>query len=474
MVFGWLIKTCLSRLLTLCPIRNNANLLIYFQLFSHVSNQKTNFKEAFWVFIQVSVYSFGGPANQIAVMHRLLVEEKKWIDEKQFLHALNYCMLLPGPEAHQLIIYIGWLLHRVWGGIVAGCLFVLPGFLSILLLSFIYVTYQSTDFLQTIFYGIKPAVIAIVFSALIRISKKSLTTKAHILIALFAFIGIFFLNIPFPIIILCAAFFGYLLGCFHQGFIDKKDVKDIHRHSFSLTQFLTTCSVWLAIWLLPVFVIYLIWGIHHVFMQEALLFSKTAILSFGGAYAVLSYIAQQAVQTYGWVKPAEMLDGLGMAETTPGPLIQVVQFVGFLAAYRYAGDMNPLLAGFIGSLITTWVTFVPSFLWIFAGAPYIEGLRKVAALNAILTAITAAIVGVILNLSLWFAINTLFGQVGKFQFFIFDIYHPAWSTFDYGSAFIMMISLLLVFRFKTGILGVLFTGVVLGGLLKASSKSFFP
>ncbi|WP_133130504.1 chromate efflux transporter [Legionella yabuuchiae] len=431
-------------------------------------NNKPSFKEAFFVFLQIAAYSFGGPANQIAVMHRLVVEEKQWINEKKFLNALNYCMLLPGPEAHQLIIYIGWLLHDVRGGVVAGVLFVLPGFLSILILSILYVNYQSTDLVHILFYGIKPAVIAIVLSALLRISQKSLTSKGHHIIALLAFIALFFLNIPFPIIILSAALIGYLLNRYDLAFgvdNDKSLDQDVQAISFSPVQLIKTCSIWLTIWFLPVFLIIFITGIHHVFTQEALLFSKTAILSFGGAYAVLSYIAQQAVQTYGWLKPVEMLDGLGMAETTPGPLIQVVQFVGFLAAYRYAGGMNPLLAGILGSIITTWVTFTPSFLWIFSGAPYIEQLRNIQALHGILTAITAAIVGVILNLSLWFAINTLFGKVDKIQIFILDTYQPIWSTFDYGSAFIMLIALILAFRYKAGIVLILLTGIILGSIV---------
>ncbi|HAT1882794.1 TPA: chromate efflux transporter [Legionella pneumophila] len=433
-------------------------------------NKNPNFKEAFFVFLQVAAYSFGGPANQIAVMHRLLVDEKQWIDEKQFLNALNYCMLLPGPEAHQLIIYIGWLLHRVRGGVAAGLLFVLPGFLSILLLSILYVNYQSTKLVQVIFYGIKPAVIAIVLSALIRISRKSLKSKSHYIIALFAFVALFLFNLPFPIVILSAALIGYLLHRFNLAFsIDNEKTinQNLHTISFSTVQLIKTSGVWLAIWLLPVFLIFLIAGVQHVFTQEAFLFSKTAILSFGGAYAVLSYIAQQAVQTYGWLRPVEMLDGLGMAETTPGPLIQVVQFVGFLAAYRYAGGMSPLLAGILGSIITTWVTFAPSFLWIFVGAPYIEQLRKIQTLHVILTAITAAIVGVILNLSLWFAINTLFSKVDKFQMFIFDSYQPIWSTFDYSSAFIMLVALILTFHYKAGIFLILLTGIFLGSIINS-------
>ena len=414
-----------------------------------------SFKEAFHVWVKVAILSFGGPANQIAVMHRLIVEEKKWVGEKRFLSALNYCMLLPGPEAHQLAIYIGWLLHRVRGGLVAGSLFVLPGFLSILLLSILYVKYQSTTFIATLFYGIKPAVIAIVLDALIRIGKKTIKTRATLVIALMAFIGIFFFNILFPFIVLSAALAGFLIGKINikllgisaAHVVDEDDllINNTHLSTRSIFQTLLTIITWMIIWFSPIVFIVLFFGGDSIFTKESLFFSKVAVITFGGAYAVLSYIAQQAVQYYGWLKPGEMLDGLGMAETTPGPLIQVVQFIAFIAAYRFPEGLSPLMAGIFGSCIATWMTFVPSFLWIFAGAPYIEKLRKIASLNAAMTAITAAVVGVILNLSIWFAINTIFKTVNIAQYFVLHIHMPVWSSIDLGALFIMLIASIMIF-----------------------------
>ena len=441
--------------------------------------QKTSyptFKEAFLIWLKVAIYSFGGPANQIAVMHRLIVEEKKWISEKRFLHALNYCMLLPGPEAQQLAVYIGWLLHKVRGGILAGSLFVLPGFLSILTLSILYAKYHTLTIVQTLFYGLKPAVIAIVLSALLRICSKTLTNKINIAIMICAFTGIFFLNIPFPIIILSAAFVGYLLSKINFSKGNSKEINyldvdlvtnNIHITSDSIFLFIFRTLLWLIIWFIPVAAIIIIFGPYSIFKQEAIFFSKTAVVTFGGAYAVLSYIAQQAVQHFGWLTSGEMLDGLGMAETTPGPLIQVVQFVAFLAAYRQSAGLDPILAGIIGSLITTWVTYIPTFLWIFAGAPYVLRLRKITALNGALTAITAAVVGVILNLSVWFALNTLFSSVIQKHYSIFRIYLPDWQTFDIKILFIMICTLFVTFRYKANIAVILGTGILLGILFKA-------
>ncbi len=400
------------------------------------ATKKPSFKEAVFVFLQIALYSFGGPAHQIAVMHRLLVEEKQWIGEKQFLHALNFCMLLPGPEAHQLVIYMGWLLYRIRGGIVAGCLFIVPGFFSILLLSILYVNTRSTHFM--------------VLSALMRIGEKSLKLNIHYFIAAASFCALFFLNLPFPMVILCAALAGYV----YDRATAKIPRETLNSIRFYPLQFMKTAFIGLVVWGSPALMIYLALGERDVFTRQAVLFSKTAVLSFGGAYAVLAYIAQEAVQTYQWIEPAEMLDGLGMAESTPGPLIQVVQFVGFLAAYRYADGIDPLWAGILASILVTWVTFVPSFLWIFAGAPYVEALRKRERLNAVLNAVTAAVAGVILNLSLWFTLNVLFKKV------------PVWSSFDKGSAFILLVALTLVFRFKAGLFLTLMAGAALGVILK--------
>jgi len=430
-----------------------------------------SFKQAFLIWLKVALYSFGGPASQIAVMHRLIIEEKKWIGEKRFLHALNYCMFLPGPEAQQLAIYLGWLLHKVRGGVVAGALFVVPGFVSILLLSILYAKFQSTHMVQMIFYGIKPAVIAIVLEALIRIGKKTLKNNASIVIAVCAFIGIFFLNIPFPMIILSAALAGFILSKTNNTFqvatqskIDEIDLVSNNQHisSHSFLKLAATIGLWLAIWFLPILLVVILFSSRSVFTTEALFFSKTAIITFGGAYAVLSYVAQQAVQHYGWLSAGEMLDGLGMAETTPGPLIQVVQFIGFLAAYRHPAGLDPVVAGILGSIITTWVTFVPSFLWIFAGAPYIERVRKFQGLNAAMAAITAAVVGVILNLSVWFAINTLFKSVEKIHVSIFQFYSPLLQSFNWGALIIMLCAIFLTFRYKTNLFIVLLVGMILG------------
>jgi chromate transporter len=432
----------------------------------NTTTQKPSLKSAFFVWMKVALYSFGGPANQIAVMHRLIVEDQKWINEKRFLHALNYCMLLPGPEAQQLAVYIGWQLHRVRGGIIAGVIFVLPGFLSILLLSILYAEFQSTNLVEIFFYGIKPAVTAIVIQALAGMSRKTLKTRTNVIVALLAFVGIYFLNLPFPLIILAAGAIGFLMAK-KPNLAEKSDktwTDDLPPNTVG--KLFKTVSIWLAIWLLPVVAIIVIFGIESIYAKEAVFFSKTAVLTFGGAYAVLTYIAQQAVQHYGWLKSGEMLDGLGMAETTPGPLIQVVQFVGFMAAYRFPNGFHPILAGIIGSVITTWVTFVPSFLWIFAGAPYIENVRKFKSLNAAMDTITSAVIGVILNLSLWFSLNTLFGSVKTLNYSFFRVYTPVWETFDWGSFIIMISTIFLAFYVRAGLFSLLFTGFLMGIFFK--------
>lgn len=435
------------------------------------------FYEACWVWLRVAIYSFGGPANQIAVMQKIFVEEKKWIGEKRFLHALNYCMLLPGPEAQQLAIYIGWLLHRYRGGLIAGILFVLPGDLTMIGLSILYATYHTLGFIQVLFFGIKAAVIAIVFDALIRISKKALKNLINVFIALSAFMGIFFLSIPFPFIIFGAALLGFLLDRYGKiqisddykaNDVSEHDIvsKNSHISSYSIKSTLSIGGLWLIIWLAPLILCLLIVGTSSIFTQEAAFFAKTAVISFGGAYAVLAYISQQAVQYYQWVKPGEMLDGLGLAETMPGPLIKILEFVGFMAAYRHPGSLNPIFAGLIGAIITSWMIFTPAFLWIFTGAPYIEQLRKIKFLHAAMAAITAAVVGVILNLTVWFAIHALFHTVNESHYFIFRLYIPDWHTFDIGTFLIMLWALWLVFRYKADMFTVLLSSVLLGFLIK--------
>ncbi len=433
------------------------------------------FSETVKVWLRVALYSFGGPAGQIAVMHKYIVEEKKWLGENRFLHALNYCMLLPGPEAQQLATYIGWLLYKTRGGIVAGALFVLPGFLSILVLSIIYALWKDVTFVQGIFYGIKPAVLAIVVGAVIKIGKKALKNELMYGIAILAFLAIFFSKIDFPIIVITAGLIGFLGGKIRpdkflviKGQADKKGSEEglidrlIEPMKPVFSKTLLTALTWLALWLIPVALLMIFLGPDHIFTQESLLFSKSAVVTFGGAYSVLAYISQKAVETYGWLQPGEMLDGLGMAETTPGPLIQVLQFVGFMGAFRHAGTLDPLLAGVIASVLVTWVTYIPSFLFIFTGAPYIEQLRGNKNLTAALSGITAAVVGVVLNLGVWFSLHTLFGKVGEWNRGSLHIPVPEWATVDFGSVFITIAALFIYFGLKWDMLKTLGVSALLG------------
>jgi len=437
-----------------------------------------SFTTATRAWLRVAMLSFGGPAGQIAVMHRILVEEKRWVSESRFLHALNYCMLLPGPEAQQLAIYIGWLLHRTWGGLVAGTLFVLPGFLSILGLSVLYAGYHDLGVVQGIFYGLKPAVVAVVIEAVVRIGKRSLKNGVMIAIAAAAFVAIFFLQVPFPLIILTAGVVGYVGGkIFPQTFVvikghQAKSQEGDRRGPLlrddatalrpSLSRALRVLGIWLLIWWGPVAAILWYTGRESVYSQEAIFFSKTAMVTFGGAYSVLAYVAEEAVNKHGWLEPGEMLDGLGMAETTPGPLIQVVQFVGFMGAYRNPGELSPLAAGVAGSVITTWVTYTPCFLWIFLGAPYIEYLRGRQALNAALSTITAAVVGVILNLSIWFALHTIFGDVDERLVGPVRLLVPDWNTLDPAALAIALAALVAMLRFKVGMIPTLVASAAAG------------
>jgi len=432
--------------------------------------------EAARVWARIAALSFGGPAGQIAVMHRLLVEEKRWIGEERFLHALNYCMLLPGPEAQQLAIYIGWLLHKTRGGLIAGCLFVLPGFLAILGLSYIYVLFGHVSLIEGLFFGLKAAVLAVVVQAVVRVGSRALRNNVMRGIAAAAFVAIFFLGAPFPLIVVAAGIGGYIGG--RSGLPQFKgggghgsargDV--IHDRDTALGEELPEHArphlgwsirislVFLLLWLAPVLALFLALGPDNVFTQIASFFSQMAVVTFGGAYAVLAYLAQEAVGTFGWLQPGEMLDGLGMAETTPGPLIMVTQFVGFLAAFRDSGMLSPLVAATLGAILTTWVTFVPCFLWIFAGAPFIERLRGNKALSAALTAITAAVVGVILNLAVWFAIHTLFREVRRIG--AFDL--PLLYSVNLPALLLSIGALIAVFRFKVGVLPVLGACAALG------------
>ncbi|MBL8890832.1 MAG: chromate efflux transporter [Planctomycetaceae bacterium] len=441
---------------------------------------KVSFVEAFWVWCRVAMLSFGGPAGQIAVMHRILVEEKKWISESQFLHALNYCMLLPGPEAQQLSVYIGWLLHRTWGGIVAGTLFILPGFLSILALSILYTFFREVTIVQGLLYGLKPAIIAVVIMAALRVGQRSLQNKHKVAIAMLAFICILVFKIPFPVIILAAGLFGLVAvriwpenwklaghATARQPILDVESEAALNSAVAPAPSWLGTTGVvcgWLAVWWLPIGMLAVCFGADSIFVQEALFFSKAAMVTFGGAYSVLAYIAQECVETYRWLEPGEMLDGMGMAESTPGPLIQVVQFVGYLGAYRNPGSLHPLTAAIVGSIVTTWVTFAPCFLWVFAGAPYIERLRGNEKMNGIMSAISAAVVGVIVSLAIWFSLNTLFAKVSEVSGYGFYLLVPVWSSFDPAAAVIATCAFGAIFRYKVGLITTLLCSVVAGAL----------
>jgi chromate transporter len=437
------------------------------------------FKEAFWVWVRVALLSFGGPAAQIAVMHRILVEEKRWVSENRFLYALNYCMLLPGPEAKQLAIYIGWLMHRTVGGIVAGSLFVVPGVISIMALSYIYALYGKVPIAAALFFGLKAAVLAIVVEAVVRIGKRALKNNAMRVLAAAAFVGIFFLGIPFPYIVFGAALIGFIGSAsgaevfrVEDGHGKAAEVTDqqsllgdeLPEHARpTITRASFVSAVWLALWLVPVIVLLAALGRGNVFTEIAVFFSKMAVVTFGGAYAVLAYVAQGAVEQYGWLAPGEMLDGLGMAETTPGPLIMVLQFVGFMAAFRDPGAMSPLLSGTLGGLLTTWVTFVPCFLWIFLGAPFVEVLRGNKALNGAFSAITAAVVGVVLNLAIWFAIHTLFRETFPIRNALLSFDAPNIATMNLWAMVLAIGAAVAIFRFKTGMIPTLL-GCCLSGI----------
>ena len=422
-------------------------------------------REATRTWVRVALLSFGGPAGQIAVMHRIIVEEKRWVSEERFLHALNYCMLLPGPEAQQLATYIGWLMHRTLGGLLAGGLFILPGIICIMVLSYVYALWGRVPAVTALFFGLKAAVLAIVIEAVIRIGKRALRGPSLMALAAAAFVGIFFFAVPFPLIILAAALLGLTgvvrtiplthrsiesaSGQMQQSLLDD-EAPEYANATIGRTTRVAAC--WLVLWLTPVIALLMMFGAQNVFSQIAVFFSKMAMVTFGGAYAVLAYVAQQAVQHYGWLTPPEMLDGLGMAETTPGPLIMVLQFVGFMAAFRNPGTLSPLFAGTLGGLLATWVTFTPCFLWIFVGAPFIERLRNVVGLNAALSAVTAAVVGVILNLAIWFAIHTIFGATVQVRTWPLAFDAPVLSSLDSWAFGLTLAAAFAIFRLNWGMI----------------------
>ena len=434
-------------------------------------------REALGTWLRIGCLGFGGPAGQIALMHRILVEEKRWISEARFLHALNYCMLLPGPEAQQLATYIGWLMHRTWGGIVAGALFVLPGALLVLGLSVLYARYRELMWVAAAFAALKPAVLAVVVEAVLRIGRRALRTRFLVGLAALAFLAIFVLHVPFPAIVAGAAAIGFATARLRPAWLPapRGDVGDEgaadHAVAAPHTQpsrarALRTLAVWVPLWLVPVAGLHALLGPDAVFSRIALFFSQAAVVTFGGAYAVLAYLAQAAVSTYGWLAPGEMLDGLGLAETTPGPLILVTQFVGFLAAYRHAGGLDPLVAGVLGAVITTWVTFVPCFLWIFLGAPYMEALRGRRSLDGALAAITAAVVGVVLNLALWFALHVVFRSLAPARWGPIELLVPELASLDPLALAITGAALVAMLRFHVGMLPTLATSALLGVVMR--------
>lgn len=417
------------------------------------------FADALRVWFKIGLISFGGPAGQIALMHRLIVEERGWISEQRFLHALNFCMLLPGPEAQQLATYIGWLLHKTWGGIVAGALFILPGFILMVAIAWAYVTLGDLAWMQGLLFGLQCATLAIVVQAVLKVGRKALKHPLLWGIAGLSFLGIFAFNLPFPLIIVAAAGLG-LIGAraLPAVFAPSQDNGGPAERPAASPQLAWTLRILLAgaaLWGLPVLLLVLTLGLGHVFTDQALFFSKMAVVTFGGAYAVLAYMTQQAVERYGWLAPGEMVQGLALAETTPGPLILVLTYVGFLAAWRDPGALSPELAGVMGATLSTWVTFVPCFLWIFLGAPYLERLRDHRGLSAALTAITAAVVGVILNLSLWFALHVLFDTVGRWSGYGLHLMVPDPGSLNLAALIIGAAAMLALMRFTIGLMTVL-------------------
>jgi chromate transporter len=422
------------------------------------------FAEAFRFWLKLGFISFGGPTGQIAIMQTELVEKKKWISQSRFLHALNFCMLLPGPEAQQLAIYIGWLLHKTWGGIVAGAFFVIPSIFILWGLSFIYAAFGNIPWIAAIFYGLKPVVTAIVLTAVVRIGRKALKNEVMWTLAALAFIGIYFFKVPFPAIVLGAGLIGFAGGLLWKSKFQNaskghseasviSDEQESPPHTRpNLARGVRISILWLALWLTPTLIIGALRGWDSTLFKEGLFFSKAAVVTFGGAYAVLPYVAQQALFHYGWLKPGQMMDGLGLAETTPGPLIMVLQFVGFMGAWQHPEGLPPLLAATIGALITTWATFTPCFLWIFLGGPYIEQLRGNARLTSALSAITAAIVGVVLNLAVWFALR---------------VFSPSSGTVDWFAILLCAAAFVAMLRYKIDIIPIIIGGGILGLLYKS-------
>lgn len=415
-----------------------------------------SFSQTLRVFGRIGLLSFGGPTAQIALMHREIVERQGWLKEQQFLNGLSFCMLLPGPEAMQLATYAGWRLHGLIGGLAAGLLFVLPGAFLVLALAMIYVSFGHVALLQAVFLGVKAAVLVIVIEALLRVAKRALLRKVDWVIAALSFIGIFFISIPFPLVIFLAAIAGFLAATPGGETLDAEPEKG----SLSIGSALRTAGLWLGIWLIPLAAVVLIFGEGHVLSKLSVFFSKLAVVTFGGAYAVLAYMTQEVVQYHGWLSAGEMLDGLGLAETTNGPLILVTEFVGYLAAYRF-GEGTPVLMGLLGAAITLWATFAPCFLWVFTGAPFIERLQHAPKLRGALAGVTAAVVGVILNLSVWFGLHVLFRSVEATSLGPMTLWLPDVSTLDPKALTFAVVAAVALLRLH---LGLAWTLLLAGGL----------
>jgi chromate transporter len=440
-----------------------------------------SFSEALRVWTKIGFLSFGGPAGQIALMHKELVEDRRWISEARFLHALNYCMLLPGPEAQQLATYVGWLLHGWRGGVAAGVLFVLPGFFVILALATGYALFQELSWVESIFYGLKAAVLAIVVEALIRVARRALKNGLAYGLAAGAFLALFAFAVPFPLVVLGAGLIGYVVarqrpdlfaGGGHKAKVGTPQMaavidQNVSEVDPSWQRALMVTGIWGGLWVAPLVPIVMIWGWDNVFVSIMAFFSQMAVVTFGGAYAVLAYVATEAVGTFGWLEPGEMLDGLALAETTPGPLVLVLSFVGYLAGFRNASGLSPVWGGVLGATLATWVTFVPCFLWIFLGAPYIERLRSNVALAGALAAITAAVVGVIFNLALWFALHTLFSEVGLFTLGPISLPLPVWGSLDWLAVGLTVLAGVSLFVLHWGVLWTLAVCAVAGLVLQA-------
>ncbi|KRA83031.1 chromate efflux transporter [Altererythrobacter sp. Root672] len=422
-----------------------------------------SFSELTRVSARIGFLSFGGPAGQIALMHRELVDERRWVEEDDYLQALNLCHLLPGPEAQQLATWIGWKLHGWKGGVIAGALFVIPGALVMLALSMLYAFAANLDWFAALFLGIKAAVLAIIVQALLRIAGRALKTPIQKGMAVAAFAALFLFNAPFPLVVLAALAIGAWIGAKRPDLLALKPVsKPGEGHPSPWRASLIAVLAWSVIWAAPMVAVLVFLGREHVLWDIGVFFSQLAVVTFGGAYAVLAYMAQEAVTGFGWLSAGEMADGLGLAETTPGPLIMVTQFVGYLAAFRAPEPFSPLVAGVLGAVLTTWVTFAPCFLWIFAFAPWMDRLQRAPALKGGLAGVTAAVVGVIANLALWFALHVLFAVVDPVALGPIVLQVPEWATFDWRAALIAVVAAALIFRFKWGIIRTLGVAAAMG------------